>query len=192
MPIGESLPGSVSFFKKHRYVFTADSELPVVVMKSNEELERERERTKHLVPVMCDRDMIRAIGESLKKKSKKSKKSKPIIEEDEDMFGGFVGSSSSGPALEMPEGVPLFEQERIGETEDADLIRRTLIESRAGLPSSDKKTGHVQEDDEFQASRSFGAKLDLSKFASADEETKKRKNKDNEIFQKVMKKLAHR
>jgi hypothetical protein len=204
MGVGERLAGGSSFFPRHRYVFQSNNEKPVIVMKSLEELEREQEENKNKICSGYNSELIQAIEDAFKR-SKKSKKknrvessqisAKPVAADDDlDMFGGFVGSSQ--PSQRVEKVGRIFEprgEDYMHEPDAAKLIREKLIESR--LPKERDTERVDQVDDEFFKTSQFGQKLDVSKFQQTeteDDSSKKRKSKDNAIFQKVMKKLDNR
>ena len=203
MGVGEHLPGASSFFTRHRYVFQSDSDKPVIVMKSLEELEQEQEANRSKICSGYNSDLLRAIGEASKRSKKSKKKNREAssnssakqvpVDDDFDMFGGFVGSSES---IEKEEHIgQIFDardENHIRGSDDTKLIREKLIESRL---ATHKEAGPSEQGDEFFKTSEFGQKLDVSKFQQAEtdeDSSKKRKNKDNAIFQKVMKKLDNR
>ena len=197
LPLDESLPGASSFFLKTKYHFSSESELPVVVMKSAEELEIQKDRRKGLVPFRRDSELLQLVKDSVKR-SKKSKSknisesTKPRVEdEDLDMFGGFIAAQPTTTYSNELEK-PIFESidNNIAiDQHDIDIVREAL-RSRAKQPS--KSTEGESEDSQLR----FGEKLDMSKFRSADsdgeDERKAKKRKENEIFQKVMHKLDNK
>jgi hypothetical protein len=176
LPVGESLANKSHFFNRTKYLFTHESELPVTVMKNMEELEAQLEADRDRIPVRYDSEIIEMI-----RKGRKSKKIKPKDDaktlapqedEDFDMFGGF---KATRVVQEETEG-PIFEVESSTNFDDDIKAVREALRARA--------TKHVAEDN-------FGEKLDVSKFGIAEDDgsPKHKKRKENEIFQKVMKRL---
>jgi hypothetical protein len=191
LPIGESLPGSTYFFHKSKYMFSSESEQPIVVMKSSEELEAERESRKGMVPFRYDSELTQLVKEGLKRakksKNKNTTSSKPVEEVDDfDMFGGFTAQTSQPHSTELTG--PLFEpsEEAHAMDNDLDLVREAL---RSRTAKVSPKPIH---DEEESWEVRFGEKLDISKFRhveTEEEEPRTKKRKDNQIFQKVMHKL---
>ena len=183
LPIGESLPKHSVFFRKSKYHFSSESELAVVVMKNMEQLEAELEAKRDWVPVRYESDIIQAVAQSRKQKSRRKHKGETIQatqaegeEEDLDMFGGFTVSASAHAPGEI-DG-PIFKEVSLPVDDDIHALRSTLRARGAVAEPTSEDSG-------------FGKKLDISKFANdePDNAPKHKKRKENELFQKVMKRL---
>ena len=192
LPPDQDMPGSTSFARQIRYSFRDDVDYPVLLMKSREEIEDEPARGAR---VRRDPELISAIAEAVDRKRPKKKKkdevrvSKSVEEDDFDMFGGFTSSVS----LQQPEKStePLFADMTGAESapsDDLHKLQQTLLERQTKETTGTKRS--LAEEDELPA---FGEKLDLSKYATAEEkEAKKKKTSDKQLFNQVMKRVNER
>lgn len=192
-----------SYFEHTRFVFRDDSEVPIVVMRSQYEVEEERARRDrmNLVRIRRDPECIEIVKEALKriKSSRRKKvhdKHTPLMpehtqakdEEDEiDIFKDLTLNTEKQrrPEVNVETSTrPLFSEEQ----QQAEL---PLLLPTKPAPRSPKNS-RQEEDELFGNPLEFGAKLDLSKFRDAEEDPKSKKQKvgnEKQIFQQVMKKV---
>lgn len=202
----ESLEGFSSFLQSSRYVFRDDSEVPIIVLPSKEEVEDEEERRKrlHLVRVRKDPQSIRIVSEALQRMKSRKKRAKMglvepmhmkkiVQDEDLDIFADF------GPKGEIEKPVvkhisgPLFPElhQPFPDPSNEVMSIKEVIARKITSNVASSCMGRNEEEDMFGGSTEFGKKLDMSKFQNADEQsTKKHKGTtDKQLFHLVMKKV---